>query len=151
MRRSDREITDRPAMDDIIQRSRVCRLGLCNDGQPYIIPLSFGYDGEALYLHAASQGRKVDILKKNNRVCFEFDILHDVIRSDRSCRWGMRFESVIGFGTAELVHDRQSKEKALAWIMRQYGEPDGSFDESVLEKTLVIRVRIDAISGKARL
>jgi hypothetical protein len=138
-------------MDDIIRRSRVCRLGLCNEGQPYVVPLSFGYDGEALYFHAASQGRKVDILAQNNRVCFEFDILHDVIPSDQPCRWGTRFESVIGFGTAEIVRDRQSKEKALAWIMRQYGGPDGSFDESVLEKTLVIRVRIDAISGKARL
>ncbi len=121
MRRNDREITDRRAIDDIIRRSRVCRLGLCDGGQPYIVPMSFGYDGEALYFHAASQGRKIDVLTKNNRVCFEFYILHDVIRADRPCRWGMRYESVIGFGTAEHIWDLQAREKALACIMRQCG------------------------------
>jgi len=113
--------------------------------------MSFGYDGEALYFHAASQGRKIDVLTKNNRVCFEFDILHDVIRADRPCRWGMRYESVIGFGTAEHIWDLQAREKALACIMRQFGGPDGSFEEAALENTLVIRVRIDEIGGKARL
>jgi nitroimidazol reductase NimA-like FMN-containing flavoprotein (pyridoxamine 5'-phosphate oxidase superfamily) len=63
----------------------------------------------------------------------------------------MRFESVIGFGTAELIRDRQSKEKGLALIMRRYGGADESFEEPALTNTLVIRVRIDAVSGKARL
>jgi nitroimidazol reductase NimA-like FMN-containing flavoprotein (pyridoxamine 5'-phosphate oxidase superfamily) len=63
----------------------------------------------------------------------------------------MRYESVVGFGAAELIGDPQDGEEALACIMRQYGGPDESFEESALEKTLVIRVRIDEISGKARL
>jgi nitroimidazol reductase NimA-like FMN-containing flavoprotein (pyridoxamine 5'-phosphate oxidase superfamily) len=151
MRRNDREITDRHTIDDIIRRSRVCRLGLCDGGQPYIVPMSFGYDGAALYFHAADGGRKLNILRRNRRVCFEVDILHDVVTADEPCGWGMKYESVIGFGRAEIVGDGEAREQALGWIMRQYGGPDGPFPEAALKKTLVIKVRIDEVSGKARL
>ncbi|MCU0571357.1 MAG: pyridoxamine 5'-phosphate oxidase family protein [Syntrophobacteraceae bacterium] len=149
MRRSDREIMDRRAIDDIIRRSRVCRLGLCHGGLPYIVPMCFGYDGAHLYLHAAAQGRKIDILGSNNLACFEFDILHEVTPSDRPCGWGMKYESVVGFGTAELIRDPGSREQALGWIMRQYGVPEEPFSEASLDRTLIIRVTIQEITGKA--
>jgi len=149
MRRSDREISDRHAIDEIIRGSRVCRLGLCHEGLPYIVPMCFGYDGVHLYLHAAAQGRKIDILGSNNRVCFEFDILHDVTPSDRPCGWGMKYQSVVGFGKAELIWDRESREQALGWIMKQYGVPAEPFSEAALHRTLIIRVTIQKITGKA--
>jgi uncharacterized protein len=150
MRRSDREITDREAIDDIIHRCLVCRLGLSDDGQPYVIPLSFGYDGEALYFHAATEGRKLDILKKNNRVCFEFDIPTHIVTADQACSWGMAYESVIGFGRAEIIRDVDSKRPALGCIMQHYGGPQEDFPEPMLARTLVIRVLIESVSGKAR-
>ncbi|NMC96524.1 MAG: pyridoxamine 5'-phosphate oxidase family protein, partial [Deltaproteobacteria bacterium] len=75
MRKKERAIKDRKDIDGIIRRCRVCRLAMSDDDQPYIIPLNFGYDGFCLYFHAAPEGRKIDILKRNNRVGFEFDIL----------------------------------------------------------------------------
>ena len=83
-------------MDGIIKRCRVCHLALCDDGQPYVVPLSFGYDGEYLYFHAAREGRKIDIIKKNHRVGFEFDILQEIVKSEDACSWGAKYESVIG-------------------------------------------------------
>jgi nitroimidazol reductase NimA-like FMN-containing flavoprotein (pyridoxamine 5'-phosphate oxidase superfamily) len=68
MRRSEREIKDRAVIDAIIRQCLVCRLGLSDGEEPYIVPLCFGYDGEALYVHSASDGRKIDILRKNSRV-----------------------------------------------------------------------------------
>jgi hypothetical protein len=150
MRRTDREIKDRRDIDDIIGRCRVCRLGLCDEGRPYIVPLSFGYDGSALYFHAAGEGRKIDILKKNNQVCFELDILHDIVSGDQICRWGMAYESVIGFGAAEVLHDLESKRRALACIVRRYGSEETDFPGPMLAGTTVIRVRIEEVSGKAR-
>lgn len=151
MRRQERAITDRGAVNDIISRCRVCRLGLSDDGQPYVVPLSFGYDGTCLYFHAAREGRKVAILQKNNRVCFEFDILEEVITASQACHWSMRYQSVIGFGTADIVAEPAAKAAALNCIMGQYTSGDWTFGEQEVAATLVFRVRIDGISGKARL
>ena len=150
MRRNEREITDRKDIDDIIRRCRVCHLAMCDDGQPYIIPLNFGYDGNFLYFHCAPEGRKIDIIKRNNRVGFEFDILNDIVTAERACDWGAKYESVIGSGTVEILADLEAKKEALEWIMRQYGNGTWDFKEEILKKTLVLRVRILEISGKVR-
>jgi nitroimidazol reductase NimA-like FMN-containing flavoprotein (pyridoxamine 5'-phosphate oxidase superfamily) len=150
MRRNEREITDRKEIDDIIRRCRVCHLAMCVDGQPYIIPLNFGYDGRFLYFHTAPEGRKINIIKGNNRVSFEFDILHDIVTAEQACKWGAKYESVMGSGTAEIVDDLEAKKEALQLIMRQYGNGTWDFKEEILKKTLVLRVRILEISGKAR-
>ena len=149
MRRNEREITDRKEIDDIIRSCRVCHLAMCVDGQPYIIPLNFGYDGRFLYFHTAPEGRKIDIIKRNNRVGFEFDILHDIVTAEQACKWGAKYESVMGSGTAEIVDDLEAKKEALEWIMRQYGNGAWDFKEEILKKTLILRVRILEISGKA--
>ena len=150
MRRNEREITDRKKIDGIIRRCLVCRLAMCDEGQPYIVPLNFGYDGDFLYFHAASEGRKIDIIKKNNRVGFEFDILHDIVTANQACNWGAKYESVMGSGTAEIVDNLEAKKEALEWIMRQYGSGTWKFPREILKKTLILRVSILEISGKAR-
>ena len=150
MRRNDREIKDRIDIDAIIKRCRVCHLAMCDDGQPYVVPLNFGYDGHFLYFHAAPEGRKIDIIKRNNRVGFEFDILHDIVTAQNACDWGAKYESVIGSGTVEIVDDLEAKQEALEWIMRQYGKGTWDFLEEIMKKTLIFRVRILEISGKAR-
>jgi len=150
MRRNDREIKDIKVINGIISRCRVCRLAMSDDGQPYIVPLNFGYDGRFLYFHTAPEGRKIDIIKRNNRVGFEFDILHNIVTAQQACDWGAQYESVIGSGTVEIVADLDAKKEALEWIMRQYGKGAWTFPEEILQKTLIFRVRILEISGKAR-
>ena len=149
MRRNDREIKDRKDIDDVIRRCRVCRLAMCDDGQPYVVPLNFGYDGRFLYFHAATEGSKIDIIKRNNRVGFEFDILHDIVTAEQACKWGAKYESVMGSGTAEIVDDLEAKKEALEWIMRQYGTGTWDFPEEIMKKTLIFRVSILEIRGKA--
>ena len=150
MRRSDRQITDRRSIDEIIKRCTVCRLGMSDNGQPYIVPLSFGYDNQFLYVHAALTGRKIDILKQNNRVCFEFDRLLEVSTADNACDWSMKYESVIGFGLAEIVEGTDAKTAALNCIMRQYSSGDWKFTEQAMSNTAVYCIRIEEITGKAR-
>ena len=60
-------------MDDIIRGSNVCRIALAKDNIPYIVPVSFGYDGESIYIHTAKEGKKINIIKNNNNLCFEFE------------------------------------------------------------------------------
>ena len=83
MRRKDREITDFNEIIEIIKKCDVCRIAM-NDGDfPYMVPLNFGLDiqdGQAyLYFHAALEGKKLDLLKKDNRVTFEMDCGHNFI------------------------------------------------------------------------
>lgn len=150
MRKSQREITDRAEIDAIIRRSQVCRLGLTDGHEPYVVPLCFGYDGEALYFHCAREGRKLDILRRNNRVCFEFDIVEGIIKNTQACGWGMRYRSVIGVGTAHLVEKNDEKIKGLAVIMNQYADGRFIFPDDAVSRTAVIKVLIESVSGKQR-
>jgi nitroimidazol reductase NimA-like FMN-containing flavoprotein (pyridoxamine 5'-phosphate oxidase superfamily) len=59
------------------------------DGQPYIVPVCFGYDDGTLYFHSATAGRKLDVLRKNNAVCVEFDVDCEVVKAENACKWGI--------------------------------------------------------------
>ena len=73
MRRTDREIITRKEIDSIIDSCDVCRLAFAVQNEPYLVPVSYGYDGEALYFHTAREGQKIDCIGANSRVCFEFE------------------------------------------------------------------------------
>jgi len=148
MRRSEREIKDRSEIDAIIRSCQVCRLGLCDGREPYVVPLCFGYDGQTLYLHAATEGRKLNILRENNRVCFEFDIVKRMVEAEDACSWGLRYQSVIGFGTAEVVEEPEEKRRELSLLMAQYSDREFSFPDQAVQRTCVIRVTIGRITGK---
>jgi nitroimidazol reductase NimA-like FMN-containing flavoprotein (pyridoxamine 5'-phosphate oxidase superfamily) len=148
MRRKEQEITDRGEIDALIKASTVCRLGLSDDGKPYVVPMCFGYDGKNLYLHSAKSGMKIDILKKNDRVCFEFDSYGRLEESDKACDWGIEYKSVIGFGKASFVEDEDDKKKALDTIMSQYTGRNFEFPPQMLKAVAVIKVDIESITGK---
>jgi nitroimidazol reductase NimA-like FMN-containing flavoprotein (pyridoxamine 5'-phosphate oxidase superfamily) len=150
MHRKDREIYDRDAINDIISRCSVCRLALCENGQPYVLPLNFGYDGRYLYFHSANVGKKIDIIRKNNRVGFEFDILHEITTDENPCSWGARYESVVGTGVAEFIVAPEEKAGALACILRQYGGEFRDFEAPALAMVTIIRVMIVDMRGKEK-
>lgn len=155
MRRSDREITSREALLTLLEACDVCRLGLCDEGQPYIVPLNYGFlwdeSGLTLYFHGAREGRKLAMLARNNRVCVEFDRGHALVPGDLACQWSMAYESAIGEGIGELTEDPDERRKALDCIMRHYsGRGDWPLDARILSATAVIRVRVLSFTGKRR-
>ena len=103
MRRADKEIKDRRQIDAIIKKANCCRIGLVDGIYPYIIPVNFAVNNNHLYFHSAKEGKKIDILRKNNSVCFEIDIEGEIVGGQKACSWGMKYESVIGFGQAFLL------------------------------------------------
>jgi nitroimidazol reductase NimA-like FMN-containing flavoprotein (pyridoxamine 5'-phosphate oxidase superfamily) len=148
MGKKEREITDRAVIEDIIRQSSVCRLAMSKDNDPYIVPLCFGYKDNALYFHTAREGQKLRILEKNNRVCFEFDILREVVKSEEPCKWGMRYVSVIGFGTAFMIEDFESKRRALDIIMQHYAGKSFAYKEEAIHKAAIIQVEIEHMTGR---
>jgi len=148
MRRKDKEIRDKTDIETIIKRAMVCRLAMVDEGCPYVVPLCFGHSDDVLYFHSANMGKKLDILKKNDRVCFEFDIDLEVVPGGKGCEWGMRFKSVIGFGRAVFIENPESKQAALDIIMRQYTHETDTYPAKNIKNTAVIRVEIESMTGK---
>ena len=148
MRRSEKEITDEAALKGIIQQSMVCRVGLSDGYRPYVVPLCFGYEDGCLYFHAAHEGLKIELIRRNNSVCFEFDAGAEIVENQEACDWSMRYKSVIGFGKAIFVEDVEEKRRALEIIMRQYSDRSFSFPEQSVACTTVIRIEIESMTGK---
>jgi nitroimidazol reductase NimA-like FMN-containing flavoprotein (pyridoxamine 5'-phosphate oxidase superfamily) len=149
MRRTDKEIQDPALIAEIIAKAQVCRLALCKDGQPYLVPLSFGYDGSCLYFHTAGEGMKLDYLAANPRVCFELE--HDVRvlpKEGDPCAWAFSFFSVIGFGTVEEILEPAAKVNGLNWVMRQYSGRSWEFRDQAVAPVRVWRIRIEQMTGK---
>ena len=148
MRKKEKEITDAGVIEGILGRAVVCRLGLCEDNRAYVVPVCFGYEDNALYIHCAREGNKIDILRKNNNVCFEVEVGQKVVKRSKACEWAMEYQSVIGFGKAVFIEEPEAKRKAFDTIMRKFSESDFEYPENVVEKTVVIKVEIESMTGK---
>ncbi len=148
MRWKDREISDESGIKAIINKAVVCRLGIVNGNTPYIVPLCFGYHDNTLYFHSALKGLKIDCISNNPNVCFEFDLFVEANESENACDWGMKYQSVIGFGKAKFIEDSDEKRNALGIIMAQYSDKQFEFPENKVKATAVIKVEIGSMTGK---
>jgi hypothetical protein len=148
MRRKEKEISDESGINAIIEKAKVCKLGMVNGNTPYIVPLCFGYQDNTLYFHSALKGLKIDCLQNNPNVCFEFDLIAEPIESEEPCSWGMKYQSVIGFGKAIFIEGSDEKRKALNIIMAQYSDQQFEFPENKVKATAVIKVEIGSMTGK---
>jgi uncharacterized protein len=151
MRKSDLEIRDKGLISQIMAKAHVCRLGLCKDNRPYIVPVNFGYDGVRIYFHTAVEGMKIDYFAANKQVCFEVeDGVQVIADADKACKWSTRYRSVIGFGIVEEIVDYQPKIDALNKIMEHYSGKQWDFDEEAVARTRVWAISIKEITGKQR-
>ena len=84
-----RKITGINEIEEIINKAGVCHLGLVDGDEPYVVPFSFGYERGALYFHGNMKGRKIELIRKNNRVCFEMETDVEVKEAEQACDWGI--------------------------------------------------------------
>lgn len=153
MRKPDREITDPGELWYVLEKAMVCRIGMVDDGGPYVVPMSFGLGENCIYLHSSAKGRKAEALRKNPLVCFEMEADVAVVEAEKPCDWTMRFRSVIGTGTAVFLEDRREKLAGLTAIMAHYSDDYGKdepavFREKVVDMAAVIRIDIQSMTGK---
>lgn len=154
MRRKDREVNDISDIITIIDKCDVMRVAFVDGIMPYIVPLNFGYHlnekSELLfYFHCAKEGRKLEIIKTNNQVCFETDCSYELIRDLNACNWTARYESVVGNGRLEVVIDEDEKQFGMARIMEKYGfEGAPEFTPAVFARTLILRLAVSQVTGK---
>ena len=99
MRKREREITDETRILDILDRAQVIHLGLSDEGQPYVVPMNYGYtlvDGKlTFYLHGATEGYKYEVLRKNSRISFSIECDVKSFEGRVACQYGMVYSSII--------------------------------------------------------
>jgi nitroimidazol reductase NimA-like FMN-containing flavoprotein (pyridoxamine 5'-phosphate oxidase superfamily) len=128
-------------------------LGLNTPDYPYVVPMNFGIESEgetlAIWLHCAPEGRKLELIKKDNRAGFEADLSHNLISADSACRHTMEYESVIGYGDIRICDDNFSKSRGLKAIMSHYApDREFAFSEKELAGVCVLRLEVTQITGK---
>ena len=83
MRRKDRQVTDPEKIREIIAACDCCRLGLCDHGRAYVVPLDFGFTEQegryTFYFHSAREGRKIDLIRQAGWASFEMDAGHEAV------------------------------------------------------------------------
>ena len=149
MRRTDKEITNRREIDTILSKATMCRIGLVGNNVAYIVPLNFGYKNNCLYFHSAPIGKKIELITKNNIVCFEVDIDHEIIDSGILCEWSSKYASVIGYGKASFITDPSLKKDALNIIIDHYSPGTSyNFPTKNLHEVTIIKIEITQMTGK---
>ena len=149
MRRKDREVTNREEICQILDGFKVCRLGIVDNGTPYIVPMNMAYELEdeklIIYFHCAKEGRKIDMIRKNPKVGFEMDQEIGLVEGNTPCQYSYRYASVIGKGTVKIVEEEQEKVLALTKIMKhQTGKDFTEFAEDPKLLSAVCILRVDA-------
>jgi nitroimidazol reductase NimA-like FMN-containing flavoprotein (pyridoxamine 5'-phosphate oxidase superfamily) len=154
VRRNDREVTDIEQIRSIIEKCRVCHVAMVDKGMPYVVPLSFAYvlDGDTLtlYFHCAKKGRKIDILRESNSVCFEMACEGKLGVIKNPCNSGYYFESVLGIGHAEFIEDIAEKCDALALIVKHQSQQDFVFTENQANSVCVFKIVSTDFTGKKK-
>jgi len=151
MRRSDRALGE----EEIHQLLEKCLFGVVStvttDGQPYGVPISYGYDGNRIVLHCARDvGQKLENIAAEPRVCFT--VVGDVVTLPG--KFSTTYESAIVIGKARLLEDREEKKAALHLLIDKYSndfqERGAKYIDGAVDKTSVLEISIDQVTGKAR-
>jgi nitroimidazol reductase NimA-like FMN-containing flavoprotein (pyridoxamine 5'-phosphate oxidase superfamily) len=152
MRRKDKQVTDRAWMEEALREGQVVYIGLASlDGDPYVLPIGYGYENGVIYIHGASHGLKNDMIASNPRICFNVSVGIELIRDSAGNNFSNKYRSVTGFGEIEEITDLSGKNKALAILMKQYHGPHEDLTEersgSVWAAQIVIKEMTGKISG----
>ena len=154
VREPQRAVYDRDAVNQILDEAFLCHVGFAVEGQPYVIPTSYGRDGDTLYIHGSAASRMLRNLDKGIPVCITVTLLDGLVLARSVFNHSMNYRSVVVLGTATLVDDPAEKLAALR-ALSEHIIPDRWDDarqpnEKELKATSVLRLPITEFSAKVR-
>ena len=148
MRRSDKAVTQQPAIEKILRAGKTCQLAFSAEPVPYLVTLNYGYHDGALYFHAAAEGRKIDLIRENREVAFTVALDLGLIEGENACDWSVRFQSVVGHGQISLLESPEEKRLGLDLFMAQYSDEKFSYPDKMIQATAVIKLVISEMTTK---
>lgn len=152
--RRELEVTDTQEIIEILDKCKIVHIAMVDDGEPYVVPLNYGYTMEedqlTLYLHGALKGRKIDVMRKNPKVFFEMNC--DVVPFDGkiACQFGTSYSSIMGRGEAEILEDVEEKKAGLSLFMKSQTGMDFEFTDKMVSAVSVIRIKVKDYTAKKR-
>ena len=152
MRRQDRQLT-RPEAEEILANGLYGVLSInAGDDYAYGVPFSYIYQDNKIYLHCALEGKKLNLMRRNNKVSFCVVSGAEPLPQ----KYSMKYRSAMAFGKAVEVKDNQEKLAALIALVEKYYTDQDHIERGKvkaaesLDKTLVIRIDVDHLTGKVR-
>jgi nitroimidazol reductase NimA-like FMN-containing flavoprotein (pyridoxamine 5'-phosphate oxidase superfamily) len=153
-RKADRGSLDRDVVFSILDEALVAHVSFVVDGQPFLIPMTYGRVGDDLYLHGARANHLLKSLAAGVPVCAAVTLLDGLVLARSVFHHSMNYRSVVVFGTATEVDDPDEKRAALDAVV-DHVMPGRTADarpptDSELRATLVVRLPITEASAKIR-
>ena len=154
VREADRAVYDREAAYRILDEGFLCHVGFVADGQPFVIPTSYGRKDGHLYIHGSAASRMLRQMKEGVPVCVTVTLLDGIVFARSIFNHSMNYRSVVVLGKAALVDDPAEKIEALR-LLSEHILPGRWADsrqpnERELKATSVLRLPIEEFSAKVR-
>lgn len=154
MTRRERQVFDINEIIKILDKSKVLHLGLVDGDEPYVVPMNYGYTMEneklTLWLHGATKGRKLDVMRANPKVFFSMECDLQPFEGEVACKYGLGYSSLMGKGTAEIIEDVEEKMKALTYLMKTQTGNDFEFNEKLVSVVSIIKIDVFEYTAKHR-
>jgi nitroimidazol reductase NimA-like FMN-containing flavoprotein (pyridoxamine 5'-phosphate oxidase superfamily) len=154
VREPQRAVYDRDAVHQILDEAFLCHVGFVADGQPFVIPTSFGRDRDVLYIHGSAASRLLRHLDQGVAVCITVTLLDGLVLARSVFNHSMNYRSVVILGTATMVEDPAEKLAALRTlsehILPHRWDDSRQPNETELKATSVLRLPITEFSAKVR-
>lgn len=143
---------DKATVYAVLDAGLVAHVGLVQDGDPVVVPMLYGRDGDTLYLHGARKARVVRLLESKHRACVNVTLLDGLVFARSAFASSMNYRSVTVFGTARLVDRLDDKKRALH-VISEHAMPGRRAElrlshENELKMTGVIAIDIESASAK---
>jgi nitroimidazol reductase NimA-like FMN-containing flavoprotein (pyridoxamine 5'-phosphate oxidase superfamily) len=154
VREPERAVYDRAVAYGILDEGFLCHVGFAVDGQPFVIPTSYGREGDNLYIHGSAASRMLRNLDLGIPVCVTVTLLDGLVLARSIFNHSMNYRSVVVLGTAAVVRDPDAKLAALR-LLSEHILP-GRWDdvrqpnEKELKATSILRLPIEEFSAKVR-
>ena len=158
LRRGDHSFQETEAIEALLHSALVGRVGVISHGEPYVVPMNFVYENEKIFIHGASEGRLIEAIKANPRVCFEIDEYVATLPDPVLCEFDTAYASVVCYGQARVLDDITSRTEGLKRIARKYAprEHADALREETVEAfrgvenshTAIIEIAVEQMTGK---
>ncbi|MFY9908107.1 MAG: pyridoxamine 5'-phosphate oxidase family protein [Terriglobales bacterium] len=154
VREPQRAVYDREVVYQILDEAFLCHVGFVVEGQPFVIPTSYGRDGDVLYIHGSAASRMLRNLDQGVPVCVTVTLLDGLVLARSVFNHSMNYRSVVILGTATLIEGPAEKLAALRAISEHIipgrWEDARQPNEKELKATSALRLPINEFSAKVR-
>lgn len=143
-------------MEKILERGEVGRLALCEGSTPYVVPMNFLYHKGKIAFHCAWEGKKLGIIARNPRCCFEVDEYMGEVAPHHKNQCHLDYDSVLAYGRARVENNEEEKIRLLQAFAEKYSEDyrkpvsEGGkrFDRTRISECCCVVIDVEELTGR---